>query len=112
MQPRLRPRNSHGNCPTNRGRNSPHFRTPIYRRPTLRFRQLAGCPEPSRLFVPGCRLDLVEKALATEADVVIVDLEDAVAEKEKERVRFELSRMNPSRPVHIRINAQTSSYWV
>jgi len=22
MQPRLRPRNSHGNCPTNRGRNT------------------------------------------------------------------------------------------
>jgi hypothetical protein len=27
MQPRLRPRNSHGNCPTNRGRNTGEWRT-------------------------------------------------------------------------------------
>jgi citrate lyase subunit beta/citryl-CoA lyase len=39
------------------------------------------------LFVPGNRPDRVEKAFNTEADVVIIDLEDAVPPSEKETSR-------------------------
>lgn len=42
------------------------------------------------LFTPGSRLDRVGKAAASGADGVIVDLEDAVAVSEKERVRGEV----------------------
>lgn len=41
----------------------------------------------SLLFVPATRLDRIEKALNSGADVVIVDLEDAVALAEKESAR-------------------------
>jgi citrate lyase subunit beta/citryl-CoA lyase len=39
------------------------------------------------LFVPGNRPDRIDKAFHTEADVIIVDLEDAVPPSEKERSR-------------------------
>lgn len=42
------------------------------------------------LFTPANRIDRVEKALAGPAEVVIVDLEDAVAEQEKETARQQL----------------------
>lgn len=38
-------------------------------------------------FVPGNRIDRIEKAFASPADGVIIDLEDAVAPSEKESVR-------------------------
>jgi len=41
----------------------------------------------SLLFVPGNRIDRVEKAFASSADGVIIDLEDAVAISEKDAVR-------------------------
>lgn len=41
----------------------------------------------SYLFVPAIRPDRIEKALASDADAVIVDLEDAVAQDEKEHAR-------------------------
>ena len=41
----------------------------------------------SFLFVPGNRIDRIEKAFASPADGVIIDLEDAVAPSEKESVR-------------------------
>ncbi|WP_416139165.1 HpcH/HpaI aldolase/citrate lyase family protein [Halomonas sp. HK25] len=41
----------------------------------------------SYLFVPATRPDRIEKALAGDADAVIVDLEDAVAEDQKESAR-------------------------
>jgi citrate lyase subunit beta/citryl-CoA lyase len=41
----------------------------------------------SFLFVPGNRIDRIEKAFASPADAVIIDLEDAVAPSEKESVR-------------------------
>ncbi len=44
----------------------------------------------SFLFVPGNRIDRIEKAFASEADGVIIDLEDAVAPSEKEPVRKEV----------------------
>ena len=42
------------------------------------------------LFVPAIRLDRVPKAVATGADVVIIDLEDAVADDQKDDVREQL----------------------
>jgi len=41
----------------------------------------------SFLFVPGNRIDRIEKAIGSSADAVIIDLEDAVTPSQKETVR-------------------------
>ncbi|MFC7640867.1 HpcH/HpaI aldolase/citrate lyase family protein [Streptosporangium lutulentum] len=58
------------------------------------------------LYAPADRLALVAKALAGPADVVIVDLEDAVAADGKGQARAELVRLlaSPQPRVQIRIN--------
>ncbi|MFM9591468.1 HpcH/HpaI aldolase/citrate lyase family protein [Streptomyces scabiei] len=60
------------------------------------------------LYVPGDRPEVVAKALACGADVVIVDLEDAVAPDRKGYARAAtadlLSAPQPV-PVHVRVNA-------
>lgn len=59
------------------------------------------------LYVPGDRPDVVAKALSSGADVVIVDLEDAVAPDRKEYARSataELLSERPPVPVHVRVN--------
>ena len=45
----------------------------------------------SKLFVPGSRPDLFPKALASAADAISLDLEDAVAEADKVRARAAVS---------------------
>jgi (S)-citramalyl-CoA lyase len=60
------------------------------------------------LFVPATRPERFPKALASGADVVIVDLEDAVAENLKEEARGHLDTFliaNPEARVLVRINA-------
>ncbi|MFF1545866.1 HpcH/HpaI aldolase/citrate lyase family protein [Streptomyces sp. NPDC058291] len=60
------------------------------------------------LYVPGDRPQTVTKALACGADVVIVDLEDAVAPDRKEYARTataERLREPQPVPVHVRVNA-------
>ncbi|MEU7580501.1 CoA ester lyase [Streptomyces sp. NPDC041068] len=60
------------------------------------------------LYVPGDRPDVVAKALHAGADVVIVDLEDAVAPDRKEYARSataELLSEPQPQPVHVRVNA-------
>ncbi|WP_200304800.1 HpcH/HpaI aldolase/citrate lyase family protein [Streptomyces adelaidensis] len=60
------------------------------------------------LYVPGDRPEVVAKALTAGADVVIVDLEDAVAPDRKEYARSataELLSEPPPAPVHVRVNA-------
>ncbi|WP_338900507.1 CoA ester lyase [Streptomyces sp. TG1A-60] len=60
------------------------------------------------LYVPGDRPEVVAKALASGADVVIVDLEDAVAPDRKAYSRAataELLAGPPPVPVHVRVNA-------
>ncbi len=62
------------------------------------------------LYAPGDRPEVVAKALRAGADVVIVDLEDAVAPDRKEYARAAtaelLSEPRPSPvPVHVRVNA-------
>lgn len=62
----------------------------------------------SFLFVPATRPERIGKALATGADVVIVDLEDAVAPADKRAARDKLLAWlddNPGQPVTVRINA-------
>ncbi|WP_105975721.1 HpcH/HpaI aldolase/citrate lyase family protein [Streptomyces geranii] len=60
------------------------------------------------LYVPGDRPEVVTKALASGADVVVVDLEDAVAPDRKEYARAATAeRLTDPQPVpvHVRINA-------
>ena len=62
----------------------------------------------SALFVPGSRPERFAKALASGADCVIVDFEDAVEEALKERARENLGtylQANPQASVVVRINA-------
>ena len=62
----------------------------------------------SLLFVPGTRTDRITKALASGADVVIVDLEDAVALEEKASARQALEQFLNSTPgitLIVRINS-------
>ncbi|WP_288450474.1 aldolase/citrate lyase family protein, partial [uncultured Pseudomonas sp.] len=62
----------------------------------------------SALFVPATRPERIGKALASGADVVIVDLEDAVAEAAKTAARDALEQALLAAPdfrVWIRINA-------
>ncbi len=68
---------------------------------------LQGTPR-SLLFVPATSARKVEKALASNADGVIVDLEDAVAIAEKDAARRQATEMLKSRRptrVFLRVNA-------
>ncbi|MET8243536.1 CoA ester lyase [Streptomyces sp. NPDC005202] len=60
------------------------------------------------LYAPGDRPHVVAKALVSGADVVVIDLEDAVAPDRKEYARAataELLTEPPPVPVHVRVNA-------
>ncbi|WP_020666013.1 HpcH/HpaI aldolase/citrate lyase family protein [Amycolatopsis nigrescens] len=60
------------------------------------------------LYVPGDRPDRFAKALVSGADVVIVDLEDAVAAEHKEQARATVAEWLPDAPpgaVEVRVNA-------
>ena len=60
----------------------------------------------SYLFVPGNRPERFDKALASAADAVIVDLEDAVPPDQKDAARRSVSAwLLAARPVVLRINA-------
>ena len=60
----------------------------------------------SYLFVPGNRPERFDKALASAADTVIVDLEDAVPPDQKDVARRAVSAwLAAARPVVVRINA-------
>ncbi len=63
------------------------------------------------LFVPATRIDRIEKAFASGADAVIVDLEDAVAKEDKAKAREALKNYYDEqnakqtyRPIWLRIN--------
>ena len=64
------------------------------------------------LYVPADRPDRVEKAIASRAHAVIVDLEDAVAREAKEEARANLvDLLGPRRdkPVFVRVNAGSAA---
>lgn len=65
------------------------------------------------LFVPGNRPDRVEKAFNTEADVIIIDLEDAVPLSEKEATRSKVREkvtQFADRMIIVRINPLGSPF--
>jgi citrate lyase subunit beta / citryl-CoA lyase len=68
-----------------------------------------GSPMPlTWLYAPGDRPRVVAKALVSGADVVVIDLEDAVAPDRKDYAReatAELLREPQPVPVHVRVNA-------
>ncbi|MCZ4314834.1 CoA ester lyase [Comamonadaceae bacterium G21597-S1] len=69
------------------------------------------------LFVPANRPDRIPKAFASGADVVLIDLEDAVAESEKDSARTELARAwtrlveAQRQRIFVRINASGSQWY-
>lgn len=66
----------------------------------------------SYLFVPGNRPDRFDKACASGADAVIVDLEDAVPAAEKSAARAALEAwVNPAKPVIVRINGVETEWF-
>jgi citrate lyase subunit beta/citryl-CoA lyase len=70
-------------------------------------------PVRSMLFTPGNRLDMLEKAVHSGTDAVIVDLEDSVAVDNKPEARENLARLPESPvPYFVRTNAvETGLLW-
>jgi citrate lyase subunit beta / citryl-CoA lyase len=69
-------------------------------------------PPLTWLYVPADRPDRVEKAIASRAHAVIVDLEDAVAPRAKEGARANLAGLlgGPhEKPIYVRVNAGSAS---
>jgi len=64
------------------------------------------------LYVPGDRPERVAKALASDADVVILDLEDAVSPGAKQAARATAAEVGASaeRPLQVRVNAAGSPW--
>jgi len=66
----------------------------------------------SLLFVPGSRPERFGKALEAGADLVVIDLEDAVGPADKDTARAALAGwLDTSRPVLIRINAAETPWF-
>lgn len=72
----------------------------------------------SKLFVPGSRPELFDKALASAADGLSFDLEDAVAESKKSEARATLSTwmdaqsvLNSKKTIIIRVNAMDTAHF-
>ena len=69
---------------------------------------MPGSPAPrSYLYVPGSDSRMMEKALLTDADAVVLDLEDAVAPTKKEMAReqvLQVLRGRSGKPIVVRIN--------
>lgn len=71
-----------------------------------------GAPIRSYLYVPASDPRRVEKALGSDADAVVLDLEDAVAPNRKPDARKyaeQLLESEPPKPVLVRVNAPGSS---
>jgi citrate lyase subunit beta / citryl-CoA lyase len=71
----------------------------------------------SMLFTPGQRHDMIDKALGSAADAIIVDLEDAVADARKEEARQRLKDHaalagGAPKPCYVRVNGPDSPWFV
>ncbi|RLC53895.1 MAG: CoA ester lyase [Candidatus Cloacimonadota bacterium] len=77
-------------------------------------RNYAGLkPVRTAIFVPGNRLDRVDKAINTDADAVIIDLEDSVPLDQKEEIRPGVHRKlveHKKRKIIVRVNALDSEF--
>jgi citrate lyase subunit beta / citryl-CoA lyase len=66
----------------------------------------------SYLYVPGNRPERFDKALASGADAVILDLEDAVPPAEKIAARHAaVNWLSAEKPVIVRVNAETTEWF-
>ncbi len=66
----------------------------------------------SYLFVPGNRCERIPKALASGADAVIVDLEDAVPTAEKDAARAAVAAaLRAEAPVWLRVNGEQTPWF-
>ena len=73
---------------------------------------MSSAPHRSYLFVPGNRPERFDKALASGADAVILDLEDAVPPDQKDAARANAAAwLSASRPVVLRINAADTPWF-
>ncbi|MCW2965132.1 MAG: citrate lyase beta chain [Actinomycetia bacterium] len=69
-----------------------------------------SAPPLTWLYVPADRPDRIEKAIASRAHAVIVDLEDGVAPDAKERARANLADLQRAdKPLFVRINAGSAA---
>jgi citrate lyase subunit beta/citryl-CoA lyase len=71
-------------------------------------------PALTLLYVPADRPDRVAKAFPSAADVVLVDLEDAVAPARKDEARANVARLlaDVTRPVQVRVNHESTPWHV
>ena len=72
--------------------------------------------ERSYLFVPATQPERIKKALASDADAIIIDLEDAVPSSEKDKVRDSVLKVlheleNPVKAIYLRINDLLTAFW-
>jgi citrate lyase subunit beta/citryl-CoA lyase len=66
----------------------------------------------SYLFVPGSRPERFDKALAAGADVVIIDLEDAVSPLDKDSARASVAAwLSAEKPICLRINTADTEWF-
>lgn len=69
----------------------------------------------SYLFVPGTDQNIIKKAITSDADCVILDLEDAVALSEKESARETVKKtlinFSKEKDLIVRINDLNTPYW-
>lgn len=73
---------------------------------------MSAPPHRSYLFVPGNRPERFDKAFASGADVVIIDLEDAVPPDQKGNARATVAGwLDAARPVVLRINAADTRWF-
>lgn len=80
----------------------------------MRYEMKEFGPIRTALFVPGNRPDRVDKAVNSGADAVIIDLEDAVALREKEEARpmvREKILEHVDRKIIVRVNAMDSQFF-
>ena len=69
-------------------------------------------PPRTYLFVPGNRPERFSKAIASGADAVIIDLEDAVPAAERLAARANAANwVSPQNPVYIRVNAANTEWF-
>lgn len=71
-------------------------------------------PPLTWLYAPAHRPELVEKAIASDAHAVVVDLEDAVAPSDKARARATVAGQlaaPASKPIFVRINGLGTKWW-
>jgi citrate lyase beta subunit len=73
-------------------------------------KNLALASARSLLFVPGDRPERFDKAAASGADVVLCDLEDAVAPENKAEARAQVAGWASGHPAAVRINAVDTSW--